>query len=34
MHLHIFVSTSPPLSSIFIKGVLLIDTKDCIGVEG
>ena len=34
MHLHIFVPTSPPLSSIFIKGVLLIDTKDCIGVDG
>ena len=34
MHLHIFVPTSPPLSSISIKGVLLIDTKDCIGVDG
>ena len=34
MHLHIFVPTSPPLSLIFIKGVLLIDTKDCIGVDG
>ena len=32
--LHIFVPTSPPLSSIFIKGVHLIDTKDCIGVDG
>ena len=34
MHLYIFVPTSPPLSSISIKGVLLIDTKDCIGVDG
>jgi hypothetical protein len=34
MHFHIFVPTSPPLSSIFIKGVLLIDTKACIGVDG
>ena len=34
MHLHIFVPTSPPLSSISIEGVLLIDTKDCIGVDG
>ena len=34
MHLHIFVPTSPSLSSISIKGVLLIDTKDCIGVDG
>ena len=34
MHLHVFVPTSPPLSSIFIRGVLLIDTKDCIGVDG
>ena len=25
---------SPPLSSIFINGVLLIDTNDCIGVDG
>ena len=31
---HIFVPTSLPLSSISIKGVLLIDTKDCIGVDG
>jgi hypothetical protein len=31
MHLHIFVPTSPSLSSIFIKGTLLIDTTDCIG---
>ena len=34
MHLHIFVPTSPPLSSISIKGVHLIDTKDCIGADG
>jgi hypothetical protein len=34
MHLHIFVPTSPPLSSISIKSVHLIDTKDCIGVDG
>ena len=34
MHLHIFVPTSLLLSSIFIKGVLLIDTKDYIGVDG
>ena len=34
MHLHIFDPTSPPLSSISIKGVLLIDTKDCIRVDG
>ena len=34
MYFHIFVPTSPPLSSISIKGVLLIDTKDCIGVDG
>ena len=31
---YIFVPTSPPFSSISIKGVLLIDTKDCIGVDG
>ena len=34
MHLHIFAPTSPPLSSISIKGVLLIDTKNCIGLDG
>ena len=34
MHFHIFVLTSPPLSSMSIKDVLLIDTKDCIGVDG
>ena len=34
MHLHIFVPTSPPLSSISIKDVFLNDTKDCIGVDG
>ena len=34
MHFHIFVSTSPPLSSISIKDVILIDTKDSIGVDG
>ena len=34
MHFHIFVPISPPLSSISIKGVLLIDTKDYIGVDG
>ena len=34
MIFHIFVPTSLPLSSISIKGVLLIDTKDCIGVAG
>ena len=34
MYFHIFVSTSPPLSSISIKGVLLIDTNDCIGLDG
>jgi hypothetical protein len=33
MYFHIFVPTSPPLSLISIKGVLLIDTKDCIGVD-
>jgi hypothetical protein len=31
---HIFVLTSSPLSSIFIKGMLHIDTKDCIVVVG
>jgi hypothetical protein len=34
MHLHIFVPISPPLSSISIKRCLLIDTNDCIGVDG
>jgi hypothetical protein len=34
VHLHIFVPTSPHLLSISIKGVHLIDTKDCIGVDG
>jgi hypothetical protein len=34
MHLHTFVPTSPPLSSISIKDVLLIDIKDYIGVDG
>ena len=34
MYFHIFVPTSPPLSSISIKDVLLIDTKDSIGVDG
>ena len=29
MYLHIFVPTSPPLSSISIKGVLLIEAKTC-----
>jgi hypothetical protein len=29
MHLHIFVPSFPPLSLISIKGVLLIDAKDC-----
>jgi hypothetical protein len=33
-YFHIFVSTSPSLSLISIKGVLLIDTKNCIGVDG
>ena len=46
-HDHIFVPTSPPLSSIFIKGMIpiksidtnwkgvnLIVTKDCIGIDG
>ena len=31
---HIFVPISPPLLSISIKGVHLIDTKGCIGVDG
>jgi hypothetical protein len=34
MHFHIFVPTSLPLSSISIKYVLLINTKDSIEVDG